>query len=654
MKNLPTFFAIFWLSFNFINAQILDSDILLTISEEPVLANEFVRVYNKNLNLVQDDSQKEVESYLELFINYKLKLAEARFLGYDKDPVYLRELRSYKNQLTQNYLTDNNVTDDLVLEAYDRTLNEIRVQHVLVRVKEFETDTLKAYTEIQAFQERLKNDTFESLKKEVHDGKSVFVEDLGFFTAFKMVYNFETTAFNTKVGEISNPFRTKFGFHVLKVLEKRKSKGQVSVAHIMIANTQKDTMLVAKDRIQELYRLLLQGEDFGNLAKQFSDDKSSSMRNGKLKPFKSGQINSISFENTAFSLKEKGDISEPIQTEFGWHILKLINKQPVDEFKKIKEDLEDQVRKDSRSQLVKVKMLDKLLAHYKLKGLNPNIALLKSNIIYNSSNNTWELSDNFNDLRSILTIQKTSYSYRDFLIFLNKNNKLTNKNRTTKLTLNKQYKLFLEQSVFQYQKDNLENENQDFANILNEYREGLLLFELMQDKIWEGAKNDSVGIKAFYNLNKEYYLWPDRVVGSVVRSSNLKNVKKVRKLWIKGYTNQMIDELLNKTKQNVIFSNGEFALGESPLPQSFTITPGVESGVKSPISKVIEENNSFYVVNVNEFKPQSQKSLEEAKGQLISDYQTKLEAQWILELKSKFDVNVNQDIFQKVKSIISY
>ena len=654
MKNLPTFFAIFWLSFNFTNAQILDSDILLTISEEPVLANEFVRVYNKNLNLVQDDSQKEVESYLELFINYKLKLAEARFLGYDKDPVYLRELRSYKNQLTQNYLTDSNVTDDLVLEAYDRTLNEIRVQHVLVRVKEFETDTLKAYTEIQAFQERLKNDTFESLKKEVHDGKSVFVEDLGFFTAFKMVYNFETTAFNTKVGEISNPFRTKFGFHVLKVLEKRKSKGQVSVAHIMIANTQKDTMLVAKDRIQELYRLLLQGEDFGNLAKQFSDDKSSSMRNGKLKPFKSGQINSISFGNTAFSLKEKGDISEPIQTEFGWHILKLINKQPVDEFKKIKEDLEDQVRKDSRSQIVKVKMLDNLLTHYKLKGLNPNIALLKSNIIYNSSNNTWELSDNFNDLRSILTIQKTSYSYRDFLIFLNKNNKLTNKNRTTKLTLNKQYKLFLEQSVFQYQKDNLENENQDFANILNEYREGLLLFELMQDKIWEGAKNDSVGIKAFYNLNKEYYLWPDRVVGSVVRSSNLKNVKKVRKLWIKGYSNQMIDELLNKTKQNVIFSNGEFALGESPLPQSFTITTGGESEIKSPISKVIEENNSFYVVNVNEFKPQSQKSLEEAKGQLISDYQTKLEAQWILELKSKFDVNVNQDIFQKVKSIISY
>ena len=157
----------------------------------------------------------------------------------------------------------------------------------MVRIEEFETDTLQAYSAIQAFQERLKNDDFESLKKEIHDGKSIFVEDLGFFTAFKMAYKFESVAFNTKVGEVSKPFRTKFGFHVVKVLEKRKSKGQVIVAHIMIANTQKDTTLVAKDRIQELHRLLLQGEDFGNIAKQFSDDKSSSMRSGELKPFKS-------------------------------------------------------------------------------------------------------------------------------------------------------------------------------------------------------------------------------------------------------------------------------------------------------------------------------------------------------------------------------
>ena len=647
MKNSPTFFAIFWLSLSFLNAQISESDVLLTISEEPILASEFIRVYNKNLNLVQDDSQKEVESYLKLFINYKLKLAEATLLGYDKDPVYIKELRSYKNQLTQNYLTDKNVTDELVLEAYDRILNEVKAQHVLVRIEEFETDTLQAYSAIQAFQERLKNDDFESLKKEIHDGKSIFVEDLGFFTAFKMAYKFESVAFNTKVGEVSEPFRTKFGFHVVKVLEKRKSKGQVIVAHIMIANTQKDTTLVAKDRIQELHRLLLQGEDFGNIAKQFSDDKSSSMRSGELKPFKSGQINSILFENTAFSLKEKEDISEPIQTQFGWHILKLIDKQAVKEFNSLKPDLESQVRKDSRSQLVKSKMLAKLLSQYQLTGLNPNLALLKSNIVYDKPNKTWKLSDQIKDSKSFLVIQKTSYSFGDFINFLNKNNKLINPNWATEFAVNKQYKFFLEQSVFRYKKDNLENENQDFANILNEYREGLLLFELMQDKIWEGAKKDTIGLNAFYNENKDNYLWPERVIGSVARSSNAKNIKKVRKLWRSGKSNQSIDELLNKIQQNVIFSTGEFELGLSPLPESFT------PRVKSQLSKIIKENNSFYIVNVKEFMPQSQKSLEDSRGQLISDYQTKLETQWILELKSKFNVKVNEDVFQKVKSIIS-
>ena len=647
MKNSPTFFAIFWLSLSFLNAQISESDVLLTISEEPILASEFIRVYNKNLNLVQDDSQKEVESYLKLFINYKLKLAEATSLGYDKDPVYIKELRSYKNQLTQNYLTDKNVTDELVLEAYDRTLNEVKAQHVLVRVEEFETDTLQAYSAIQDFQERLKNDDFESLKKEIHDGKSIFVEDLGFFTAFKMAYKFESVAFNTKVGEVSKPFRTKFGFHVVKVLEKRKSKGQVIVAHIMIANTRKDTTLVAKDRIQELHRLLLQGEDFGNIAKQFSDDKSSSMRSGELKPFKSGQINSTLFENTAFSLKEKEDISEPIQTQFGWHILKLIDKQAVKEFNSLKLDLESQVRKDSRSQLVKSKMLAKLLSQYQLTGLNPNLPLLKSNIVYDRSNKTWKFSDQIKDSKSFLVIQKTSYSFGDFLNFLNNNSKLINPNWATEFALNKQYKIFLEQSVFRYKKDNLENENQDFANILNEYREGLLLFELMQDKIWEGAKKDTIGLNAFYNENKANYLWPDRVIGSVARSSNAKNIKKVRKLWRSGKSNQSIDELLNKIQQNVIFSTGEFELGLSPLPESFT------PRVKSPLSKIIKENNSFYIVNVKEFMPQSQKSLEDSRGQLISDYQTKLETQWILELKSKFNVKVNEDVFQKVKSIIS-
>ena len=634
-------------SFFISNAQITDDDTLLTIASTPVSANEFVRVYNKNLNLVQDDSQKEIDSYLELFINYKLKLTEAKALRYDKDPVYLKEFQSYKNQLTQSYLTDKNVTDDLVREAYDRTTNEVKAQHILILLDEVETDTLAVYSKVEAYRERLVNEDFESLKKELHNGKNVFVEDLGYFSAFKMVYNFESAAYATEVGAVSQPFRTRFGFHVVKILEKRKSRGQVSVAHIMIANTQKDSTLVAKDRIQELHRLLLQGDDFGELAKQFSDDKSSSNRGGELSPFKSGQINSEIFETTAFELSPSNPISKPIQTQFGWHILKYINKTPVKSFEELQPELENQVGKDSRSQLVKAKMLEQLLVEYQIENPNSNLMNVELNLTYITSEKAWGFSKDFDNNLPFLTIKNKTYTYQDFLNFINTNQKSNKKQWTTAVVVKKQYASFLEQSVIQYKKDNLESENEEFAHILNEYREGLLLFELMQDKIWEGAKNDSIGLQEFYNANKQNYVWPERIEGSVARSTNAKYIKKVRKYWQKNSSNEAIDEAINKDQQNVIFSNGELELGQAPLPKSFNVR------TKSPISEVIKENNSFYVVNVKEFKPKSQKTFEEAKGQLIADYQIALESKWTQGLRAKFEVDVNESVLAKVKALIS-
>ena len=637
--------SIFCFSFFISNAQVSENDAILTISDQVVLANEFVRVYNKNLNLVQDASQKDLDSYLELFINYKLKLVEAKKLDYDKDPTYLKEFKSYKNQLTDAYLTDKKVTDALVREAYERTNTEVKAQHILILFDEVETDTLEAYSKIEKLRQRFINEDFESLKKELHNGKSVFVEDLGYFSAFKMVYNFESAAYSTKVGEVSSPFRTRFGFHVVKVLEKRKSRGQVEVAHIMIANTQKDSTLVPKERIQELHRLLLQGEKFSELAKQFSDDKSSSNRGGKLKPFKSGQINSEIFENTAFGLTEKEDISQPIQTKFGWHILKFIDRKSVESFETLKPELETQVGKDSRSKLVKAKMLEQLLKDYQLSNQNPNVANIESNLSFDSTQNAWEFSNNFKQNQPFLTIQKKTYGSQDFLEYLNKNQRAVKKDWSTTAIVKKQYASFLEQSVFQYKRDNLENENQEFAHILNEYREGLLLFELMQDKIWDGAKNDSIGLQTFYSENKQNYVWPDRIEGSVARSSDSKYIKKVLKYWKKKTTNQEINEALNETQQNVIFSNGELEIGNSVLPQNFEYKTG--------LSKVIQESSNYYVVNVTALKPTIQKTFEEAKGQLISDYQTELELNWIQELRSKYSVKVNEDVLSKVKLLIS-
>jgi len=460
-----------------------------------------------------------------------------------------------------------------------------------------------------------------------------------------MVYNFESAAYATEVGAVSQPFRTRFGFHVVKILEKRKSRGQVSVAHIMIANTQKDSTLVAKDRIQELHRLLLQGDDFGELAKQFSDDKSSSNRGGELSPFKSGQINSEIFETTAFELNPSNPISKPIQTQFGWHILKYINKIPVKSFEELQPELESQVGKDSRSQLVKAKMLERLLVEYQVENPNSKLMNVESNLTYITSEKAWEFSKDFDNNLPFLTIKNQSYTYQDFLNFINANQKTNKKEWTTAVVVKKQYASFLEQSVIQYKKDNLESENEEFAHILNEYREGLLLFELMQDKIWEGAKNDSIGLQEFYNLNKQNYIWPDRIEGSVARSSDKTYIKKVRKYWAKNQSNKMIDEALNKEQQNVIFSNGELELGHPALPKSFPFKTGV--------SEVIEENSNFYVINITALKPTALKTFEEAKGQLLADYQITLESDWINELRAKFKVDINQDVLAKVNALIS-
>ncbi|MDB9961763.1 peptidylprolyl isomerase, partial [Oceanihabitans sp.] len=258
-------FIVFSISFQAQN----NKDILFTVDDEPSYSSEFIRVFNKNLDLVQDESQKDVNEYLKLFIDYKLKLKEARNLGLDKNEKYIRELSSYKTQLAKNYLTDNEVTNELVEEAYERMSYEINANHILVRLDETASadDTLAVYNELLKLKARVLDEGYKAVQKDVHNGKTIFAEDLNYFSAFKMVYDFENVAFNTPPGEISKPFRTQFGYHIVIVNDKRKSKGQREVAHIMV-----NLGDGAEDRINDIYKKIEQGEDFESLAKQFSED----------------------------------------------------------------------------------------------------------------------------------------------------------------------------------------------------------------------------------------------------------------------------------------------------------------------------------------------------------------------------------------------
>nr|WP_321236723.1 peptidylprolyl isomerase [uncultured Psychroserpens sp.] len=630
----------------FSQAQVKDNDVLFTVDGAPVKASEFIRVYNKNLDLVKDESQKDIDAYLTLFINYQLKVKEARRLGLDKDQKYLREFNNYKKQLTKSYMSDNKVTDALVKEAYERTTNDVRVSHILVRIEATETDTLAVYNQVLALRDRVLKEGYTAVQKDVHNGKTIFAEDLGYFGGFKMVYPFETIAFNTPVGEVSMPFRTRFGYHILKVFDKRQALGEVTVAHIMVSNKQKDSTVIPETRIRQIYKKIEQGEKFESLAKQFSDDKSSANKGGALSPFVGGQLSSKAFEDVAFSLENTGDISEPIKTDYGWHIIKLIRKKGIQPFEAVKSELENKVKRDSRSKLINSAMVKKLISKYNVQQNKDGLAYFESILTNDYFNQAWKVPENFNAKESIITIGDTAITYQDFVEFLMKTQrKYYRRNTDIKAVLKTEYNAFLESKVLQYREDNLELENEDFAFVLKEYRDGLLLFDLMEKEVWNAASKDSVGLQDYYSNHKSNYVWKDRIDAVILSSASKATIEKVKVELSNGISQEDILSSMNTQDDLKVISTVDvFEKGNRALPENVEFIKGVSS--------IYEHNDAFHVIKINEVLPTASKTLEEAKGKVVSDYQAYIEENWVKTLNKRFEVKVDKSVLKRVKKQI--
>jgi peptidyl-prolyl cis-trans isomerase SurA len=627
------------------NGQIKDDAVLFTVDETPVLASEFLKVYNKNLDLVKDDSQKDVDEYLKLFVNYKLKLREAMALGFDQSPKYLREFGNYKKQLTKNYLTDHEVTDALVREAYERLSYDVQVKHVLVRLSEHEKDTAEAFARILKLRDRFVNENFSALQEEALNSEDVIAEDLGYFSGFKMVYAFENVAFNTKVGEVSQPFRTSFGYHVLKVLDKRRSRGQVTVGHIMIVHNQKDPKIDPEARIKELYKLLEQGKAFESIAKQFSDDKGSAKNGGKLPAFQGGQLRSAHFEDRAFNLSEIGEISEPFRTDYGWHIVKLYGKKPLADFEDMKFELENKVKRDDRSKLINTSMVKNLKDKYVIDESKADLLYFESIMgeAYSSSN--WRVPQDLNRNKPFLKIEDKLYTYGDFADHLFKMQRRPIARGAVKRIIPDLYADFLDTSILAYHEENLEYENPEFAQILDEYRSGLLLFDLMESKIWNAVKNDTLGLKDFYRRHMADYKWEERIEAVVATCPLERDMHVVKDLLVKGMSLDSISMKVNtKDSQNVIFTSGLMAKSHQALPPKFEFKTG--------ISKVHVYNDAYNVIQVKEILPETEKTFQEARGRVISDFQNEVETRWVNGLRDKYKVEIDGDVLTELKSII--
>lgn len=624
------------------------NEVLLTLDGKPIYAKEFKTVYKKNLDLVQEESQKSVDGYLQLFVDYKMKVAEAYAMDYHKSSRYIDDFAKYEEQLSRNYIFENKVTSELAREAYDRSLEEIDASHILVMVNydAVPQDTLVAYNKISAVRDRaLKGEDFAALALE--NSEEPRIEDtsghLGYFSAFALVYPFETAAYATKVGEVSEIVRTQFGYHIIKVHNRRKKANEITVSHIMISTKDKSEGYQPEERIREIYALIQQGNSFESLAKQYSDDKNSGKEGGKLRKFSKGDLRSKDFEEAAYQLTKPGEISEPVKSEFGWHIIRLEETHPYPTYEEKKEMLERRVKEGSRSKIVTNAVNKKIKAKFGFKKGASYSPYFESFVSDTVLGRRWTYKEiPASEDKRMFTIGEKELFYSDFAKFIAKRQMKSKAYQSKTRLLIDYYDEFETLELKTYFRKKLEAENEEYASIISEYRDGLLIYDVMGAKVWRKAKKDSVGQQKFFEENRDKYQWKQRVEVEILGATEENMIQQARKMLMAGKSGEEVKAALNTDKKvAVLLTEGTYELGQRELPKGFEPALG--------ISKVFTENDNFIIVNVKKVIPAGPKEFDDTKGKVISDYQNFVEENWMNTLRAKYKVEINDKVLKRIK-----
>jgi peptidyl-prolyl cis-trans isomerase SurA len=480
---------------------------VLTVDGEVTTLEEFENIFRKN-NRDSSITKQSLDEYMELFVNFKLKVKEARELGLDTVTKFKNELEGYRTQLARPYLTDTDKLNDLVQEAYRNLSQEVHAKHILVKCEPTATpaDTLKAYSRILAIRERvLAGEDFSAVAKSNGGSDDPSVKDnggdLGYFTAFQMVYPFEQAAYSTPVGQISMPVRTRYGYHILSILDKRQARGEIHVAHIMVKpKAEANGEMNAETKIQEIHQKLRTGEStFEDLASKYSDDASSAKKGGELAWFGTGKM-VLEFEDAAFNLKKDGDISEPFKTDFGWHIVKRLEYRPLAPFADQEKEIKNKVSKDSRAEQTRKSFVEKLKKEYNYTINQKEL----SKILAKADTNAFEgkIYVKKKSLKKpFYTMNGEKVTVGDFNEFMRTKGR-TRPTVTPKEHVQNMAMKFGEEKLLALEDSRLEQKHTAFRLLMKEYREGILLFELTDQKVWSKAVKDSVGLANFYEMNK--------------------------------------------------------------------------------------------------------------------------------------------------------
>jgi peptidyl-prolyl cis-trans isomerase SurA len=631
------------------------SAVIFTVANEPVTVGEFEYVYTKNnINNQADYSEKSLTDYLNLYENFRLKVKEAEALHLDTIKTLKDELEGYRKQLAKSYLTDKEITDQLIQEAYNRSKQEVNVSHILIGCDENANpaDTLAAYKKALEFRARLeKGEDFAKLAKESADkykGDPSAKDNgglIGWFTVFQTVYPFESTAYNLKPGQISAPVRTQFGYHIVKLNNIRPAQGEIHVAHILVKFGEKATdadKAAVKSKIDSIYALISSGKITWEAAvTAFSEDRTSKNKKGELQWFGVGRM-MPEFETAAFELKKDGDISKPVKTTYGWHILKRLEKRDLAPFSEVKNDFKKKVERDSRSSVAKTKLVDRIKKENNFSEIPANRKAFFGAIdSAHIANGFHKDSVKFSDATLFVLAGKT-YSTTELADYIQKVAK-KRKDKNKDGLLNEYYDGFVTQKCLDYEESQLEKKKPEFANLMKEYRDGILLFELTDRQVWGKATKDTLGLQSFFDANKTHYMWKDRADAEIFNSTDTKIAEEARKMAQKGKSAEEIQSKLNKegSRSKVSVISGKYEKGQYDVVDKTNWVKGL-----TPVTKL--NDSSYQFIFIKDIVKPEPKTLKEAKGYAVSDYQEYLEKKWLADLRNKYTINVNQAVFKSL------
>jgi len=639
---------------------------LFTYGPNKVTTREFAKGFNKNKHKDSAVKPKEVDDYLDLYKKFRLKVQDAYDMGLDTTADFRTELATYRKQIAKQFLMDANVNDQLINEAYERMKYEIKASHILVfaRPDASPADTLNAYKRMLDVKRLIESDSisFENAALKYSEDPSAQdnLGNLGYFTCFQMIYEFESQAYNTKVGKVSKVFRTEFGYHIVKVYDKRPSMGELSARIIKIElNPSPSTEEVAEGRakINEVYKKLQSGEVFTSLVHQYSEDPGSVIKNGAIAPFTMTSARyPENFKNSAFALQNDGDYTMPIQTASGFYIIQRISLKPLDSLHKMKSTIINKISKDSRQYKNTLAVYEKAKKMYKFKENSKYNKLIKA---YLDSSLLEGLLDrdslkmkNPKLSKSVLfTLAgvKRPYTLDSFAKWLATVQRPASSRSLSNISQN-YYEAFRLQMVMDYYEGDLENTSDKFASLYKEYKEGILLFTLMDKKVWSKSVEDTVGLKNYFAQNSDKYVYGNRYDATVFKCASRAIAEELKKDLESG---MIIDSIMKKYNRANPLSVGTPQSGKFEQGDNKIVDLAFQFAKPSTKYLIVEDPliaGRFAVIQIHSFIPAGKKTLNEARGMIISDYQVYLEKIWMDELMAKYPIVVNQAAFEAIKA----